>query len=121
MLAALVIVTGASASPSSRDAQWFHSPSKNIYCEVLARSASDTHAFCGTWHPNRCVSLKANGRMSVRRPCYSNSPENAYTLRYGRSVRVGPFRCTSRRDGMRCVVLRSGRGFLISRESLKRF
>jgi hypothetical protein len=60
--------------------------------------------------------------MSVCRGvgCLGNGPENAFTLRYGRSVRVGPFRCTSRRDGMLCVVVRSGHGFLINRDRVKR-
>jgi hypothetical protein len=53
--------------------------------------------------------------------CLGNEPNDAFTLRYGRSVRLGPFRCTSLRVGMRCVFVRTGHGFLISRESLKRF
>jgi Family of unknown function (DUF6636) len=69
------------------------------------------------------VTLNANGTMRVCRGlgCVGNGPSNAFTLRYGRSVRVGPFRCTSRIDGMRCVVIRTGHGFLIGRKSLKRF
>jgi hypothetical protein len=60
--------------------------------------------------------------MSVRSGliCQGNEPENAFTLAYGRSIRVGPFRCTSRTDGMRCVVIRTGRGFLINRAGVTR-
>jgi hypothetical protein len=53
--------------------------------------------------------------------CLGNGPENAFTLRYGRSVTVGPFRCTSQTSGMRCVTTSSGHGFLISRNRLSLF
>jgi hypothetical protein len=46
---------------------------------------------------------------------------NSFKLAYGKSVRLGPFRCTSRTDGMRCLVVRTGRGFLIGRETVKVF
>jgi len=81
-----------------------------------------TYAFCATQQPLRCVTLNANGQTRAPQNCLvGNEPENAFTLRYGRSVRLGPFRCTSRRVGMRCIVVRNGHGFLISRERLKRF
>jgi hypothetical protein len=102
---------------------WFHSPSGNIECEVAARSIQGTHAYCQTFTPARSATLDAAGRTRVCRGtgCLGNGPENAFTLRYGRSVTVGPFRCTSLVSGMRCVVVRSGRGFLISRQGVRRF
>jgi len=36
-------------------------------------------------------------------------------------VQVGPFRCTSLRSGIRCVVSASGHGFLIGASVFKRF
>jgi hypothetical protein len=42
-------------------------------------------------------------------------------LRYGESVRRGRFRCRSRRSGMRCVNTRTGHGFALSRERVRRF
>lgn len=123
VLAGLVIVAGATASLSAGVARWFHSPSGNISCEVKAGPTVGTYASCFTQRPPRCVNLKPSGQMSVQRGliCIGNPPEGAFTLQYGRSIRVGPFRCTSRRDGMRCVVVRTGHGFLISREAVKRF
>jgi hypothetical protein len=44
-----------------------------------------------------------------------------FTLSYGRSVTVGPFRCSSLKTGMRCVVRKTDRGFLIARSGIKRF
>ena len=102
---------------------WFHSPSGNIECEVAAADLRGTYAYCQTFVRPRSVKLSATGRMRVctGTGCLGNGPENALTLRYGRSVRLGPFRCTSLLSGMRCMAVRTGHGFLISRESLKRF
>jgi hypothetical protein len=35
-------------------------------------------------------------------------------------VNVGPFRCTSLRSGMRCMVIRTSHGFVISRAGVAR-
>jgi uncharacterized protein DUF6636 len=97
---------------------WFHSPSGNIQCEV------GVTAYCQTFRPLQTVTLRANGRSVVctRRACpVGNGPENATTLAYGRSIRVGPFRCTSLQSGMRCVVVRTGRGFTIARQGVSTF
>jgi hypothetical protein len=42
-------------------------------------------------------------------------------LPYGQSVRRGRFRCASRTTGMRCVNLRNGHGFQLSRQQARRF
>jgi hypothetical protein len=102
---------------------WFHSPSGNIQCEVGAnRLQLGTYAFCATVKPARCVRMTGNGRMRVKSglSCQDDAPETSFTLAYGKSVRVGPFRCTSRQDGMRCVIVVTGHGFVISRERVKR-
>jgi hypothetical protein len=94
---------------------WFHSPSGNIQCEVGAS------AYCQTFVPLQTVTLSANGRTRVcsHRACpVGNGPENATALAYGRSIHVGAFRCTSRRSGMRCVVVATGRGFTIARQGV---
>jgi hypothetical protein len=41
-------------------------------------------------------------------------------LAYGRSIAFAPFRCTSLMSGVRCTVVSSGKGFLISRSGLAR-
>jgi hypothetical protein len=42
-------------------------------------------------------------------------------LAYGDAIRRGRFRCRSRRDGMRCVNVRTEHGFLLGRERARRF
>jgi hypothetical protein len=112
----------AAALAAAATVTWFHSPSGNIQCEVAAADRRGTYAYCQTFVRPRSVKLSASGRMHVctGTGCLGNGPENAYTLRYGRSVRLGPFRCTSLVSGMRCVVVRTGHGFVISREKLTR-
>ena len=122
VLCAVVLAATVWVSSPSALVRWFHSPSGNIECEVgVSRPGLGTYAFCASRRPVRCAKLKPSGRVLVYQNCLGNGPENAFTLRYGRSVRVGPFRCTSRRIGMECLVVRNGHGFLISRERLKRF
>jgi hypothetical protein len=80
------------------------------------------YVFCQTGMPPRSVELRVNGRLKrctgVR--CLGNGPTNATTLQYGRSLVVGPFRCTSLTTGMRCVVRRTGHGFLLNRAGVAR-
>ena len=100
----------------------FHSPTGNIECEVSSGSPRGKYAYCQTFKPLANVTLKPNGHTHA---CYSgtcsvgNGPENAFTLRYGKSVTVGAFRCTSKRAGMRCVATKVRLGFLISRRGIK--
>lgn len=103
--------------------RWFHSPSKNIECQVSSSAAQGTAAYCQSFSPARSATLRRNGRTHVCRgmKCLGNGPENAFTLHYGDSVRVGPFCCKSLRRGMRCKVVKSGRGFLINTQGVHRF
>jgi hypothetical protein len=98
-------------------AKFFHSPSKNIQCEV--RSAG---AYCQTFTPLRSVKLTPAGTFKVCKgaSCVGDGPTDAFTLSYGHSVSVGAFRCTSLASGMKCVVTRLGHGFMISRAGVAR-
>jgi hypothetical protein len=120
---ALAICLALSAADSSSAAvRWFHSPTGNIQCQVSAHDTRGTAAYCQTFKPGRSVTLSASGALKTCHGagCLGNGPEDAFTLKYGRSVTVGPFRCTSLQSGMRCVVKASGRGFLLSRKGVKR-
>jgi hypothetical protein len=103
--------------------RWFHSPSRNIECEVAAADPRGTYAHCQTIKPPRSVTLTANGHVRICRGvgCLGNGPTGAFTLRYGQTTKVGPIRCTSRQEGIRCVIMPSGHGFLISREKIAQF
>jgi hypothetical protein len=111
------------ASPAGAAVASFHSPSGNIQCEVgWKRAGVGTYAYCQTFRPPRSVSLRRTGTFTSCRGtgCLGDGPEDAFTLGYGRSVRVGGFRCTSRTNGITCIVRASGRGFRIARQGLVR-
>jgi PKD domain len=68
------------------------------------------------------VVLGPTGHLQVCRglTCMSNPPLNTPVLHYGQSIHAGPFLCTSETKGMRCIVVRLGRGFLLSPAGLIR-
>jgi hypothetical protein len=100
--------------------RWFHSPGEHVGCEVSAAPPRGTYSVCVTDRPWRTVTLDKRGRVSVCRSCRSNDPENSTLLRYGKTTRVGPFRCTSLPVGIRCLVLPSRHGFLLGRRRFSR-
>jgi hypothetical protein len=69
------------------------------------------------------VRLSASGRLRTCKVSRSygcnigNPGEDDFTstLRTGQSVIVGRFRCRAQRVGMRCTVIRSGKGFVLDR------
>ena len=67
-----------------------------------------------------CVTLSPSGSFTGRRglPCAANAPEHTPTLRLGRSISLGPFRCTALRAGVRCTAA-LGRGFLLGAHGVK--
>lgn len=121
LLAAGVAAVALPAPAATAKVRWFHSPSRNIECEVAAHDVRGTYAYCQTFNPVASVKLSRNGHAKVCHgsSCVGNGPENAFTLGYGHSVTVGPFRCSSSRAGMRCTVGRHG--FTIGRAGIRRF
>jgi hypothetical protein len=127
-LAALAVMLSASAtaparSQRARDARSFLSPSGNIGCELDWQRGTTipNRAYCQTYHPPRAVTMSPNGALRVcTGSCIGDPGEDAFTLGYGRRVKLGPFRCQSLTSGMRCTVA-SGRGFLLSRAGVRRF
>src|SRR5215510_12531954 len=96
-------MTGASASASKAVVRWFHSPSRNIECEVaVKRTQLGTYAYGQTHKPPQRVTLYTSGRMRACRgvSCEGTGAVRAFTLRYRSSVGAGPFRCTSLLIGM---------------------
>jgi hypothetical protein len=101
----------------------FHTPSGNIECVLVdthARAAVDCHSF----RPPQRVRLYPGGQLKICRGsearCKIGNDGEIPTLDYGRRITVGRFRCKSLRSGVRCIVLRSGKGFLINRAGVKR-
>jgi hypothetical protein len=108
--------------------RWFFSPSGYLSC-AMGDDSRFRAAACQSLGPPKKVtpqkvSLNAAGRLTICRGsvsrCKLGNAGEAPTLGYGRQITVGRFRCRSQRSGVRCTVIRSGKGFLISRDSVRR-
>jgi hypothetical protein len=119
--ASCVSALSGGAAAAAAPPRSFHSPSGNIQCEV-GNGTAGAYAYCQTFEPARSAQLAAGGALRVCRgvACLGNGPENSVRLAYGRSLRAGPFSCTSLTSGMRCIVVASRHGFTISRAGVRR-
>ena len=100
----MALAVPASASDSART---FRSPTGNITCEVSAGGTSGTWVFCQSFRLPQSVRLSPEGEVAVctGRDCLRPRPLNpTMRLKYGASVRFGPFRCLSRRYMVSCWV-----------------
>jgi len=124
LTAVLIVATIAPAVAGAGVNRFFLLPGKNnASCELAsAAQGLGTVAYCQSGPPKpTSVTMTATGHLEVCHgiSCLGNPPDTAPTLAYGKSTRVGPFLCSSRKDGVRCVV-RSGHGFLLGASRLTR-
>lgn len=123
ILAAVTCVPlAASASREQQGLANFQTPSRNIVCSLSfgygnsvvcwVLSARCNHPLAG--RVGEAWRFEVRGR--VARFCPGDFQPPAFTLRYGRSITRGKIRCTSRRVGLTCRSLTTGRGFFLSRE-----
>jgi hypothetical protein len=126
---AALITALAAAAPSSA-ATFFHSPSGNIRCVIDRTSFTRCDITDRDWSPppkprscefdwgnSLAVDLRGRGRFI----CVSDAVDRGQRLGYGQSIKRGRFRCRSRVSGMRCVNVRNGHGFALSRQHVRRF
>ena len=130
MVAALFVAAAATAArppttsgagESTRFAA-FYSPSRNLSCELADRDVRGTYVYCQSVKLPHSVRMGLTGRLKICHGthCLGNAAENTPTLGYGRQITVGRFRCRSLRSGVRCIVIRSGKGFLIDSKAVRR-
>ncbi len=127
---AATAATGAAAGDSAPQPsqRYFKSPSGNIGCALDRRHARcdinnynysppPKPADCNfDWGPS--MQVKKHARFI----CVSDTVAiGDRVLHYGKSLRVGNKKCTSRRSGMVCRNLRTGHGFRLSRADVDRF
>ena len=120
-LTVLVVAATAYGSPESQ--RFFLTPGPNgAGCEIdVGVSGLPTQAWCAIGPPQLPfskalgVAMSASGRLQICHGgrCVGNAPVGTTTLRYGRSISLGPFRCTSLRLGVRCIVTKRGHGFTL--------
>jgi hypothetical protein len=117
------------ASPAGA-ATFFETPSHNIGC-VISKSGARCDIRVRAWKPPpkpaSCPVDWGNG-LTVGRSgagrlvCAGDTVLGGErVLAYRKSIRRGRFRCTSRRNGVRCVNLRNEHGFKLARRSARWF
>lgn len=118
----LVILTAPAFASSTVQ---FRSPSGKIICVIgpgeglcfnaLTEKKQATEDCGGP----TAVRIYTAGRASYGTSC--GGAPNVGVLRYGRSIRRGSIRCTSRTSGVTCKSLRTGHGFRLSSRAIRRF
>ena len=107
---------GGSGGRAARGLQ-FSSPSGNLLC------AMTEVVFCQSYTLPQHVTLNADGALSIchGQRCAGNPGEGDVfpQLAYGAHRTFGRFRCDSLPSGVRCVVVQSGRGFLIDSRTIR--
>jgi len=105
----------------------FRTPSKNIFCNAFEwNSLKNGDIQCvvlstGTAHLNpKEWLLEAEGRVQIFRPEDAPIAANK-VVPYGTLLKLGLFRCTSMRSGLKCWSRLSGHGFFLSRERQRTF
>lgn len=99
----------------------FYTPSLNIRCEMSDNGSSQSSVFCDMEKPPAIVGVLANGHVSIHRGGTGNFGEGppSRLLPYGSSATVGRFRCKSAYAGVTCVVTATGKGFFVSKRSIR--
>jgi hypothetical protein len=89
---------------------------------VADRDVRGSFVYCQSVKAPHSVTMSVDGRLKLCRGirCLGNAAVNTPTLAYGKQVTVGRFRCRSLRSGVRCTVIRSGKGFLIDSKTVRR-
>lgn len=115
LLFLLSLMVGAASAPADARLLAFKSPSGNLTCVMSSARRGFAQCEDRSRRNGGGVSVDARGRVQRYDVGYDDLAGRRFVLRYGHSRRLSDFRCTSRRMGMRCVHLRSGGGFKLSR------
>ena len=122
-LAVLVCALGTVAQALAGEQHFFFAPGVTTSCEMdFAMPGLGTSAYCQTVPHYESVVLHATGKLTICHgvKCIGNPPDGVPTLTYGAWLDNGPIRCTSLKAGVKCVVRKTGEGFLISPTAIKR-
>jgi hypothetical protein len=113
---------------ATRTVATFYSPSRNISCEMNdGRAGVGSYVSCQSWKRPQSVKMGLDGRAKVCHDastttshCLGNPGEHTPVLGYGRHISLRHFRCSSAQAGVTCTVIKTGKGFRISRTDVKR-
>ncbi len=125
----LVALIGLATAASASAFRGFTSPSGNIGC-VISKSSARCDIRNYSWHappkPNSC-DLDWGGAVAVGSGrghflCAGDTTLGAGSkLGYGKTIHMGHMLCESQEAGMRCVNVRKGHGFFLSKQDYDLF
>jgi hypothetical protein len=121
LVLALAVFLSASGTALARS-KAFQTPSHNIRCLYMSSQGPGPWIRCDVLSLND-TAFRIDKRHRGRRIHVTDtvSMPGAQVLGYGNSLRVGPFTCRSRRNGLTCRSRSSGHGFKVSRQRQTRF
>jgi hypothetical protein len=121
LLLALVLAFVLVAPPAAiARVRSFHSPSKNIACLYSSHGGPGAFIRCDV-HSLGDWAFRLRRHRKPRKIHVTDAAPLGRVLHYGRSRRLGPFTCRSRRTGLTCKSRVSGHGFRLSRQRQKLF
>ena len=116
----------AENSSGAETAVRLFTPSRNIVCEMADNGTSQAFVSCITISPPAIANLPISGLVSVCQhqglKCTGQLGEPGIPggrLPYGMPKTLGRFRCSSALDGVTCIVTATGKGFFISKQSVR--
>jgi hypothetical protein len=139
-LCALAVVAALAAEVTPAQAtkyETFRSPSRAITCAIngpsgripaqalcyneFTLSQRPSRSDCGSNASAANVAATGPGRLAETCNPLDYPGDEAPSLPYGKSITVGPIRCTSRTSGMTCISTRSRHGFTLNRRGVRFF
>lgn len=115
--ALLLAVGGASAAAGDKH---FQTPSHKIQC--LYTTSGGAFLRCDVlWLNDTGFRLTKSGKGRKIHVTDSVVDTKAHVLHYGKTLKLGPFSCASRKTGLTCKTRANGHGFRLSRSKQKAF
>jgi len=111
---AVVALALTAATPAAAATKRFQTPSHNIVCLYSSSGGPGPHLRCDVRSLND-TAFTLDRTHRGRRVHVTDAVTAGPVLRYGRTLRLGPLRCTSRRTGLTCRSTVSRHGFFLSR------
>jgi hypothetical protein len=104
---------------TSTSAQFF-SPDRRVSCNMEDPPTRGYYVYCNA-SGLHAAWLGPDGHAVIcNSGCLGMNGPTTPTLGYGKQITVGRFRCSSASAGITCVVIRSGKGFLINSAGVTR-
>ena len=134
LLAATGVLTASAQAQPTELLVHFVMPGRDIECQMVAPDTVSGNVVCAMHRNQYRGTLRGDQEKRSRRwhvdvmrvalvgwsgRGFGGPPVRV--LRYGQTLRVGFFRCTSRAAGLTCVSRHSGHGFFLSNKNQRTF